>query len=369
MRILLLLLGLTLPLGLRADAGRPHAAALAPADTSFAGAVARLSEPGGYFDTDNLISNEASYLHVVGALRERRLRGGAYLGVGPDQSFSYIAHLRPEVAIIVDIRRDNLLEHLLFKALFELAPDRAAYLHLLLARAPRGRPERGEGIERLVERFDEVPVTRAAFDSIHALVRERVLKTGVALSEKDLATIRRFHGAFAEAGLRLQFNSYGRDPMPYYPTLWQLLTERDLGGRQAGYLASEEAYGVVRALQLADRVIPVVGDLAGGRALPAIADYLRERGLPVTAYYTSNVEQYLAREGKLDRFVENVRRLPRAPGAVVVRSVFRMYHPQAVPGYVSTQLLQPIDSLLAAYDDGRIRTYRELVTVGAVELR
>ena len=50
--------------------------------------------------------------------------GGAYIGVGPDQNFSYIARIRPSVAYIIDIRRDNLLLHLLFKALFARAPDR-----------------------------------------------------------------------------------------------------------------------------------------------------------------------------------------------------------------------------------------------------
>ena len=81
---------------------------LARADTTFAALVERLSESGGYFDTDNLISNESSYLHVMGALREIGVRGGAYIGVGPDQNFSYIARIRPSIAFIIDIRRDNL---------------------------------------------------------------------------------------------------------------------------------------------------------------------------------------------------------------------------------------------------------------------
>ena len=61
-----------------------------PAPT-FAASIAGLSEPGGYFDTDNLISNERSYLQVVPDLRRLSVRGGAYIGVGPDQNFSYIA--------------------------------------------------------------------------------------------------------------------------------------------------------------------------------------------------------------------------------------------------------------------------------------
>src|SRR5260370_30172143 len=84
---------------------------------SFAALSARPSEPNGYFDSDNLISNETSYLHVMDKLREMNVHGGVYLGVGPDQSFSYIAKIRPRMAVIIDIRRDNLLQHLLFKSL------------------------------------------------------------------------------------------------------------------------------------------------------------------------------------------------------------------------------------------------------------
>ena len=103
----------------------PSIQAQAPAPASFAARVAALSEPSGYFDTDNLISNERSYLHVVPVLRALP-RGGAYIGVGPDQNFSYLAHVRPSIAFLVDIRRDNLLLHLLFKALFAQATTRVA---------------------------------------------------------------------------------------------------------------------------------------------------------------------------------------------------------------------------------------------------
>ena len=94
----------------------------------FAALVERLSEEGGDFDTDNLISNERSYLEVIPALKAAGVSGGAYIGVGPDQNFSYIAQLRPSIAFIVDIRRDNLLLHLLFKSLFALSRNRVEYL-------------------------------------------------------------------------------------------------------------------------------------------------------------------------------------------------------------------------------------------------
>ena len=57
------------------------------APDTFAARVAALSEPGGYFNTDNLISNERAYLHVVPefrALSSQAGRNGVYIGVGPD---------------------------------------------------------------------------------------------------------------------------------------------------------------------------------------------------------------------------------------------------------------------------------------------
>src|SRR4029078_4879042 len=102
-------------------AGASVTAPRAQTASPFATQIAALSEPAGYFDTDNLISNERSYLQVLPELRRRNVKGGAYLGVGPDQNFPYIAEVRPSIAFIVDVRRDNLLLHLLFKALFALS--------------------------------------------------------------------------------------------------------------------------------------------------------------------------------------------------------------------------------------------------------
>ena len=71
----------------------------------FSRLIQTLSEKDGYFRSDNFTSNETSYLHVVGKLREMGISGGAYVGVGPEQNFTYIAKIRPHIAFIVDIRR------------------------------------------------------------------------------------------------------------------------------------------------------------------------------------------------------------------------------------------------------------------------
>jgi hypothetical protein len=337
--------------------------------------VAALSEPGGYFDTDNLISNERSYLHVVGALERLGVRGGAYVGVGPDQNFSYIARVRPSIAFIVDVRRDNLLQHLLFKALFARARNRAEYLALLLGRpvpadvaAWGSRP-----VDALVRYADATPATPASAAAARAAVVAETRRTGVPLSAADLATIQRFHSAFIDAGLGLQFTSAGRGPQSYYPTLRQLLLERDLEGRQASYLASEADFQFVKGLERRDLVVPVVGNLAGTHALAAVGELVRRRGERVSAFYTSNVEDYLIRDGSFEHFARTVAQLPRTPGSVIIRSYFGRGFgtplPQTVAGYASTQLLQRMDALVAGQARGGYRTYRELVEDGALALK
>src|SRR6185369_1742362 len=86
------------------------------------------SEPEGYFDSDNFISNETSYLHIIDQLHKQVKPGGIYLGVGPDQNFSYIVHTHPTLAVITDIRRQNMLEHLWYKAIFAMSSNRLEFL-------------------------------------------------------------------------------------------------------------------------------------------------------------------------------------------------------------------------------------------------
>ncbi len=333
-----------------------------PATSSFAARIAALSEPGGFFDTDNLISNERSYLQAVPAIGAAGLRGGAYIGVGPDQNFSYIAHLRPSIAFIVDVRRDNLLLHLLFKALFEQAPTRIEYLSLLFGRAPPPRADqwRDATVERLVSWIDDGRPSAERTAALDVRLDAAIRAFGVPLSGEDVATVRRFHHAFIDAGLALRFESLGRAPRSYYPSYRDLLVEADPDGRRGHYLASEDDYQFVRALEQRDLVVPVVGDLSGPTSLAAIGRLLGERGDAVSAFYTSNVEFYLFGRGTFARFVANLRKMPHATRSLIIRSVFDGYARAAAPGYASVSITQPIDELLDGYANGRIRSYGDL---------
>jgi hypothetical protein len=178
--------------------------------SDFAALVARLSEPSGFFDTDNLVSNEDSYLHPLTTLRRLGVTGGVYVGVGPDQNFSYIAAIRPRAAFIIDIRRDNLLEHLLFKSIFALSRNRAEYLSLLFGKKPPA-DTLGWSSRDVATLLDHV--NRAPWDT---RANERVVAgasgAGVPLSDDDLTTLRRFHAAFISQGPAIRFNTFGRAP-------------------------------------------------------------------------------------------------------------------------------------------------------------
>ena len=331
----------------------------APAPSTFAARIAALSEAPGYFDTDNLISNERSYLHVAPDLEGPALRGGAYLGVGPDQNFTYIAQVRPAIAIIVDIRRDNLLLHLLFKALFARSSTRAEYLAALTGRAPPAASI-GSAIDALVGAIDRArPLDTAGLTTLRTRLEATIRGFGVPLSAADFATIDRFHREFITAGLGLQFRSTGRAPQRFYPTYRDLLLETDLRGRQGNFLASEDAFQFLKALQARDGLIPVVGNLAGTTALPAIAAFLRSQQMPLTVFYTSNVEFYLFRDGSFPDFVRNLARLPRRAESVIVRSAFTTARMQ--PGYGSASLTQSVAELVDGFAAGRFQRYPDIV--------
>jgi len=259
--------------------------------------------------------------------------------------------------------------HLMFKALFERSASRLEYLCRWTGRPVPADVDRWRDrpIEEILARLDSIPAdsdfAAAEADSIAATVA----RYGVPLSREDLETIRRFHGEFARWGLELRFTSTGRQPRYYYPTLRQLILERDLEGHEAGYLASASGWQVVRALHAANRIIPVVGDLAGVAAFPAVSREIVARGEQVAALYVSNVENYIWRDGTFGRFAATAAHLPRNERSVIIRSFFGggfvRRHPLNQPMHLSTQLVQTLDDFAAREARGW-SSYWELVTAG-----
>src|SRR5262245_48749240 len=103
-------------------------------DEEFWRLVTEFSEPGGSFISENFVSNERTFQRILPDLADSRSGRGAYVGVGPEQNFTYIVALKPKIAFILDIRRQNLVLHLMYKALIELSADRTEFLSRLFSR-------------------------------------------------------------------------------------------------------------------------------------------------------------------------------------------------------------------------------------------
>ncbi len=335
--------------------------------SQFAALIERFSEPGGYFWNDNFVSNEASYLHPLRKMQELGIGGGIYLGVGPNQNLTYIAKLHPRYAFIVDIRRQNMLEHLLFKALFHYARDRREYLSLLLSRPVTHGNLKGDGytVEDLVHYFRDAPpdaeMLRLTFTRVQYFLSHACR---VELSDADWKSMGKVLRAFYYRGLSIKY-----DYIPV-PTYGEFLTERDLEGRMGNFLNSTTDFRYLKRLQEENRIVPITGDFAGPHALKEIGKYLKERGEKVTVFYTSNVEQYLMRNMTWPRFLQNVRELPLDDHAVFIRAYWSSYytHPEGVAGYRFTQILQWIKPFLKDWDPTANYSYWDVVTTNTIKL-
>ena len=325
----------------------------------FARYVEELSEPEGFFDTDNFISNETSYLHVIPELRRQVKPGNVYLGVGPDQNFPYIVHTQPSLAIISDIRRQNMLQHLLYKALFDMSASRAEFAAFLFSRETP-KVDRAAGLPELLNAVRRAPSSDARYRANVAAIRQRLLTTySLKLSADDLRKIEYVCQTFREEGLDLRFSSIGRNNAANYPTFQSLLLQTDRTGRLQGYLANEELFLWMKKFEGENRLIPIVGDFAGPKAFKAIGAFLKKDGLQVSTFYTSNVEYYLFEDAKWGRYIDNLRALPVTTDAVFIRAYFGngATHPQNVPGHRATSLVHSLPEMLRDQAAGRIRGY------------
>lgn len=331
----------------------------------FSRLVRDLSEEGGYFRSDNFTSNETSYLHVVDKLRELGATGGAYIGVGPEQNFTYIAKVRPRIAFILDIRRQAVIQHLMFKAIFHLASTRTQYLSLLLSKPlPRDKaPSPDAPVNEMLSLINQAPADDLAYSSNLAAIRRAIREDfQVQLSDADQKSLDYVYKNFRDDGLDIAYRMEGTRG-GWFPSLKELVVQPDQHGKLGNFLATKEDYEFVRDLHRKNLIIPVVGDFAGKKALAAIGDYLRKGGFTVTAFYTSNVEQYLFQNGVFSGFAENVRKLPINEKSLFIRAVpnTRFSHPAQLPGHRTTTLLQQLTVFLKDFDEGRYQTYSDLV--------
>ena len=281
-------------------------------DQEFWALTERLSEPNGYFRSDNFLSNERGYQTVIPDLVGRTTPGGVYVGVGPEQNFPYIVALKARMAFIIDIRRGNLHEQLLYKALFEMSVDRADFLSRLFSRQRPPGLSAQSTVAQLFAAYDQVSASDDRYKENLKAVVDRLTKTHrFALSEEDIRGIAYvYHEAFYAGGPGLNY-SMGRGGMGRSsPTYEELMLADDGRGENRGYLASEEGFTFLKNLEGRNLLVPVVGNFGGPKAIRAVGQYVTEHGGKVAAFYLSNVEQFLRMDGTWDNFCASVATLP-----------------------------------------------------------
>lgn len=291
-------------------------------DSAFWALSTELSEADGFFQSDNLVSNEIWMQHVIPDLVKTTAPGRVYLGVGPEQNFTYIAATRPAMVFIVDVRRGNLHLHLLYKALFELSRDRADFVSRLFAKARPAALTAKSTVVEIFNAYAEVPTSEALYKANLDAVRTHLVKTrGLPLSPDDLRGIEYVAYQFYWFGPVITYSSSSGRGGRSMPTYYDVMVATDAAGQHRSYLATEDNFLVLKQLHARNLLVPVVGNFGGPKALRAVGKYLKEQGAVVSAFYLSNVEQYLERQGVWPAFCRNVATLPLDGQSTFIRSM------------------------------------------------
>jgi hypothetical protein len=418
------------------------------ADSTFWRIVTTFSEASGYFSSENFVSNETEWQYVIPAALDRVGKASAYLGVGPEQNFTYIASFHPRIAFICDIRRQNMMEHLMYKALIEMSSDRADFLSKLWSRRrPEGLDSASEGATIAAAYAREKPDSLFLNLTLGAIFDRLVNQHKFALNSEDSATVRAVYSVFFRDGPDVSYSSSSRlargplmplgslrgptvsanggvimmpgatgmisfntgtgtttyrittdstgqvrvmrdsagmsvpdtnfkfqpgssvnfaPPFSFgggYATFGSLMAEDDGAGVNRGWLGSEAAFQWLRDFERRNLLIPVVGDFAGPKALRSIGRYLRENDAHVSAFYTSNVEQYLFQNAVNGEFYENVATLPTEANSMFIRSFPNLVRGGMMPRRPGSRLAQTtssIDTVVRAHRNGLLTGYIDL---------
>jgi hypothetical protein len=331
---------------------------------SFWRMVSEFSEPSGYFMYENLLSNEKSYQDAIPKLTRIANSHGVYLGVGPEQNFTYIAALLPRMAFIIDIRRQNMLELLMYKALFEMAANRADFVSLLFSRRrPNGLDEKSTPSE-LFRAYGGVHPDRQFYqDNLQRIKEHLIVHRRLALDADDIKAIEYVYEVLFSEGPQLNYASVS--PGPSGPSYEDLMTLTDKNGHNWSYLATETNFRFVKEMHQRNLIVPLVGDFAGPKAIRSVGRYLGNHKATVSAFYLSNVEMYILPSLQWKSFCANVAALPMDRSSTFIRFVLAGYA-QSLPiaGYpwsTSVSVVSPMIDVLTGVVKGYPPSYYDLL--------
>jgi hypothetical protein len=270
------------------------------------------------------------------------------------------------MAFIVDIRRQNLIQHLLYKAVVEMSENRADFLsHLFSRPRPAGLSD-SAAPKALFDAYRESPASETLLQKNMQDVQDRLIKRHhFELSDDDLQKLEYVYRAFFVMGPELRYSFPRQRVAPWFPTYAELMLETDQSGLNHSYMANEENYRVLREFERKNLLVPIVGDFSGEKAIRSVAAYLKSHGGTANYFYTSNVEQYLFMDDAYRRYYNNVSALPLDQNSAFIRAYFNagfMYPPGIVtPDLHSVQLVDPILSFLDAFRADSVNSYTDVV--------
>ena len=300
-----------------------------------------------------------------------------------------------------------MIEHLLYKAVFEMSPNRAEFMSRLFSRRAPAELIADSSVDELFSAFAALPMDPEYHQNNLQSVKDLLWKQHkFGLTVEDEASLEHVYDAIVKAGTTLGYsvsdpNLAGRvittrifdattgisdvtvdlanqyrilripgspnDPevlvspprytISTFPTYADLMTTMDGSGVRRSYLASEVNYKIVREMQQKNLIVPLVGDFAGPKAIRAVGKYLSDHDATVSLFYLSNVEQYLTPTEKLKRFYENVATLPLNSSSSFIRSAQATgLQPGIVQSYSS-----PVRDVLDAVIEDRAQTFNDIL--------
>jgi len=355
-------------------------------DDAFWKLIDTSSEASGAFQSENFLSNETGFQAVIPSLKQNVKASGVYMGVGPEQNFTYIAALHPKLAFIVDIRRQNMLEHMIYKAAFETSADRADFLSRMFSRKrPAGLTDKST-VDDLFKAYLAVSFDNDLYKKNLQDIKDLLLKKHkFGLTAEDQTNIEHVLTVFRDYGPEMNYSSgtargggYGRGGGRGMPNYVDLMTATDRDGKEWSYLASEENYRTIKDLEVRNLIVPLTGDFAGPKAIRAAGQYVKDHGATVTAFYLSNVEQYLFQgngnqNGGWKNFYANVATLPLDSSSTFIRSIGGGGRGGGFgggfgSGYRGSGMRAPnvtasMQDTLAAVKSGRVQTYSDILSM------
>lgn len=204
--------------------------------------------------------------------------GGAYVGIGADQSFNYIASARSSWAWVMDYDPRVILHHRRMRAFILAAPTPAEFVALF----------EPENAERALEIID------AAYPD-----------------DPDLARMRRSYTANRDD--LLAYFTHQLEPLHG----WGIPPQDP--DDPFGWLRNPDDYRYIRTLYQQGRLYTVGGDLLRDGAMQQISEACRALGVAVRIYYTSNAPTAWGGEIS-DPYRRNVSSLPFDAHSIVLRT-------------------------------------------------